>query len=105
MALPLTAIAKLIGQLTVLVPAADSLLRSLRGTVSNIPDNPSADEHLDDVERALKIQLEMTENLTSQLRTVQAALAGIQNSLKLLAYTTVGVALLALVAIAIALSK
>jgi hypothetical protein len=105
MALPLTAIAKLIGQLTVLVPAADSLLRSLRGTVSNIPDNPSADEHLDDVERALKLQLEMTENLTSQLRTVQAALAGIQNSLKLLAYTTVGVALLALVAIAIALSK
>jgi hypothetical protein len=105
MALPLTTIAKLVGQLTVLVPAADSLLRSLRGTVSKIPDNPSADEHLDDVERALKLQLEMTENLTSQLRTVQSALAGIQNSLKLLAYTTVGVALLALLAIAIALFK
>jgi hypothetical protein len=105
MALPLTTIAKLIGQLTVLVPAADSLLRSLRGTVSKIPDNPSADEHLDDVERALKLQVEMTENLTSQLRTVQSALAGIQNSLKLLAYTTLGAALLALLAIAIALSK
>jgi hypothetical protein len=105
MALPLTAIAKLIGQLTVLVPAADSLLRSLRGTVSQIPDNPSADEHLDDVERALKLQVEMTENLTSQLRMVQSALAGIQNSLRLLAYSTIGAAVLAISAIAIALLK
>lgn len=105
MALPLAAIARLIGQLTILVPAADSLLRSLRGTVSKIPDNPSAAEHLDDVERALKLQLEVTENLTSQLRTVQSALGKIQNSLRLLAYTIIGVAVLAILAIAIALSN
>jgi hypothetical protein len=105
MALPLAAIARLIGQLTVLVPAADSLLRSLRGTVAKIPDNPSSDEHLSDVERALRLQIEVTENLTSQLRTVQAALARIQSSLKVLAYMTIGVALLAILAIVIALSK
>jgi hypothetical protein len=105
MALPLAAIARLIGQLTVLVPAADGLLRSLRGAVAKIPDNPSADEHLSDVERALRLQIEVTENLTSQLRTVQAALARIQSSLKLLAYMMIGIALLAILAIVIALYK
>jgi uncharacterized coiled-coil protein SlyX len=103
MALPLAAIARLIGQLTVLVPAADSLLRSLHGTVSKIPDHPSSAEHFDDVERALTLQLEVTENLTSQLRTVQSALDKIQHSLRLLAYSMIGVAALAIVAIAIAL--
>ncbi|HEY7556758.1 MAG TPA: hypothetical protein VIH18_18315 [Candidatus Binatia bacterium] len=105
MALPLVTIAKLIGQLTVLVPAAESLLRSLRGTVSQIPANPSAAEHLDDMERALKLQVEVTENLTSQLHMIQSALGGIQKSLKFLTYTIIGVGMLAVVAIAIALSK
>jgi hypothetical protein len=103
MALPLAAIAKLIGQLTVLVPAAEGLLRNLRGTVSKIPDNPSPDEHLDDIERALKLQLEVTENLTRQLHTIQSVLGGIEKSQRLLTYTTAGVAALALLAIAIAL--
>jgi hypothetical protein len=105
MALPLAAIAKLIGQLTVLVPAADQLLRNLRGTVSKIPATPSAAEHLDEVERALKLQLEVTENLTNQLHMVQSVLARIQKSLKFLIYTMIGIALLAILAIVIALSK
>ena len=105
MALPVAAIAKLIGQLTVLVPAADALLRSLRGTVSKIPANPSAEEHLDDMERALKIQVEVSENLTRQLHMIQSVLAGIQRSLRLLTYTIIGVAVLALVAIAVAFSS
>jgi hypothetical protein len=105
MALPLATIAKVIGQLTVLVPAADSLMKNLRGAVSKIPDNPSAAEHLDDMERALKLQLEVTENLTSQMRMIQSVLAGIQKSLKVLTFTTIVIALLAIVAVAIALSK
>jgi hypothetical protein len=105
MALPLATIAKLIGQLTVLVPAADGLLRTLRGTVSQIPENPSAAEHLDDIERALKIQVEVTENLTTQLHTIQSVLGRIQRSLKILTYTSIGAALLAITAIIIALSK
>jgi len=105
MALPLVAIAKLLGQLTVLVPAADALVKTLRRAVSKIPDTPSAAEHLDDIERALKLQVEITENLTSQLHMIQSVLAGIQKSLKLLAYSIIGVAVLAVLAIAIALSK
>jgi len=103
MALPLVTIARLIGQLTVLVPAADNLLRNLRGTVSKIPVNPSGAEHLDDIERALKLQLEVTENLTRQLHMVQSVLGRIQKSLKFLTYTMVAVALLAILAIALAL--
>ena len=105
MALPLAAIAKLIGQLTILLPAADGLLRTLRGTVSNIPENPSAVEHLDDIERALKLQVEVAENLTTQLRMIQPALARIQKSLKVLSYGVVAVAVLAILALGIALSK
>jgi hypothetical protein len=105
MALPLAAIARLIGELTVLVPAASRLVRSLRGTVAQIPDNPSAAEHLDDIERALKLQVEVTENLTSQLHMIQAVLAGMQKSLKLLIYAIISVGVLAILAIAIALSK
>ena len=105
MALPIIAIAKVLGQLTVLVPAAETLMRALRGTVSKIPENPSAAEHLDDIERALKLQVEVTENLASQLQMVQSALAGIQRSLKILAYATAGAAVLAILAIIVALSK
>jgi hypothetical protein len=105
MAWPLIAIAKVLGQLTVLVPAAQTLIRTLRGTVSQIPENPSAAEHLDDIERALKLQVEVTENLASQLQMVQSALAGIQRSLKLLAYAMAGAAVLAILAIIVALSK
>jgi len=105
MALPIIAIAKVLGQLTVLVPAAETLMRTLRGTVSKIPENPSAAEHLDDIERALKLQVEVTENLASQLQMVQSALAGIQRSLKILAYATAGAAVLAILAIIVALSK
>jgi hypothetical protein len=105
MALPIIAIAKILGQLTVLVPAAETLVRTLRRTVSKIPDNPSAAEHLDDIERALKLQVEVTENLTSQLHIIQSALAGIQKSLKLLSYAMMGIAIFAILGIAIALSK
>ena len=105
MALPLATIARLIGQLTVLVPAADGLLRSLRGTISKIPDNPSAAEHLDDMERALRLQVEVTENLSSQLHMIQSVLSRMQKSLKLLAYAMAGVAVLAILAMAIALWK
>lgn len=105
MALPLIAIAKVLGQLTVLVPAAQTLVRTLRGTVSQIPENPSAAEHLDDIERALKLQVEITENLASQLQMVHSALAGIQRSLKILAYAMAGAAVLAILAIIVALSK
>ncbi|MGH7929541.1 MAG: hypothetical protein ACREQV_17275 [Candidatus Binatia bacterium] len=105
MALPLVTIAKLLGQLTVLLPAANTLVRSLRGEVSKIPDNPSAAEHLDDIERALKLQVAVTENLTSQLQMIQSVLARIQKSLKFLTYTMIGVAVLAILALAIALSK
>lgn len=104
MALPLVAIAQLLGQLTVLIPAADALVKTLRRAVSKIPDNPSAAEHLDDIERALKLQVEITENLTSQLHTIQSVLAGVQKSLKILAYSMIGVAALAILAIAIAMS-
>jgi hypothetical protein len=105
MALPIVAIAKVLGQLTVLVPAAETLVRTLRGTVSKIPDNPSAAEHLDDIERALQLQVEVTENLASQLQMVQSALAGIQRSLKLLSYAVMGIGILAILGIAIAFSK
>jgi len=105
MALPIIAIAKVLGQLTVLVPAAETLVRTLRRTVSKIPENPSAVEHLDDIERALKLQVEVTENLASQLQMVQSALAGIQRSLKILAYAVIGIGILAILGIAIALSK
>ncbi|MGH7768668.1 MAG: hypothetical protein ACREQP_14545 [Candidatus Binatia bacterium] len=105
MALPIVAIAKVLGQLTVLVPAAETLVRALRGTVSKIPDNPSAAEHLDDIERALQLQVEVTENLASQLQMVQSALAGIQRSLRVLTYAAVGIGLLAILGIAIALAK
>jgi len=101
MALPLVAIAQLLGQLTVLVPAADALVKTLRRAVSKIPDNPSAAEHLDDIERALKLQVEITENLTRQLHMIQSVLAGMQKSLKFLAYSIIGVAALAVLAIAI----
>ena len=104
MALPLSTVAKLIGQLTILVPAAEGLLRALRGTVSNIPENPSAAEYLDDIERALKLQVEVTANLASQLQMVQSVLAGVQKTLKLLTYALIGVAVAALVAIVIALT-
>jgi hypothetical protein len=102
MALPFVTIARVIGQLTVLIPAADNLLRNLRSTVSKIPVNPSAVEHLDDIERALKLQVEVTENLTRQLHVVQSVLGGIQKTLKLLACAMIAVALLAVLAIALA---
>jgi hypothetical protein len=104
MALPLSTVAKLIGQLTILVPAAEGLLRALRGTVANIPENPSAAEYLDDIERALKLQVEVTANLTSQLHTVQSVLGSVQRTLKLLTYAIVGAAVLAVLALVIALS-
>jgi predicted PurR-regulated permease PerM len=105
MALPLVAIARILGQLTVLVPAANTLVKSLRRAVSKIPENPSAAEHLDDIERALKLQVEVTENLANQLQMIQSVLGRIQKSLKLLTYTVISVALVALLAIVIALFK
>ena len=105
MALPLVAIAQLLGQLTVLVPAADALVKTLRRAVSKIPDNPSAAEHLDDIERALKLQVEITENLTRQLHMIQSVLAGMQKSLKLLSYAVIGIGIVAILGTAIALSK
>lgn len=105
MAFPLVAIAQLLGQLTVLVPAADALVKTLRRAVSKIPDNPSAAEHLDDIERALKLQVEITENLTRQLHMIQSVLAGMQKSLKLLSYAVIGIGILAILGTAIALSK
>jgi hypothetical protein len=105
MALPIIAIARVLGQLTVLVPAAETLVRALRRTVSKIPENPSAVEHLDDIERALKLQVEVTENLAGQLRMVQSGLADIQRSLKILVYATSVAAVLAVAAIIVALLK
>jgi len=105
MALPIVAIARILGQLTVLVPAANTLVKNLRGAVSKIPENPSAAEHLDDMERALKLQVEVTENLANQLQMIQSVLGRIQKSLKLLTYTVISVALVAILAIVIALFK
>lgn len=105
MALGIAAMAKLLGQLTILIPATDSLVKSLGEAVARARQDPSTGNRLDELEKAVRLQVEVSQSLTDQLHIVRSLLTGVQRSLRIFSYTLLITALLSLAAITLALWK
>lgn len=100
MALAIAGMAKLLGQLTILIPATDSLVRGLSEAVVKVRRNPSAEQRIEELEKAIRLQVDVNERLNDQLRIVQSVLTNVQRLLKALVYFTMAGATVAVVALA-----
>ncbi len=105
MALAIAGMAKLLGQLTILIPATDSLVRGLSEAVSRVRQNPSADRRLQDLERAIELQVNVNKSLSEQLHIIQSVLAKVQRSFKVLVFLMTASIALAIVASLLAFWK
>ena len=106
MALPIVQIAKLLSELTVIAPAVAGGVEHIRRLVDTIRKGEgNTAKQLDAVKQAMELQSAFNRKVDDQLRIIEAVLENIQKSLKVLAFTSAGAAIVALVALLVAILK
>jgi predicted PurR-regulated permease PerM len=105
MALPILQITKLLTQLTVLAPVATDGIDKIRKLVETIRRGGGSTVKLDDLKQAIELQNSVNKEVDDQLRIIESVLENVQKSLKVLAFTTGGIGIVAVVALVVAFSK
>jgi len=105
MALPILQITKLLTQLTVLAPVATDGIDKIRKLVETIRRGGGSTVKLDDLKQAIELQNSVNKEVDDQLRIIESVLENVQKSLKVLAFTTAGIGIVAVVALVVAFSK
>jgi len=105
MALPILQITKLLTQLTVLAPVATDGIDKIRKLVETIRRGGGSTVKLDDLKQAIELQNSVNKEVNDQLRIIESVLENVQKSLKVLAFTTAGIGIVAVVALVVAFSK
>src|SRR5438445_9847712 len=105
MALPILQITKLLTQLTVLAPVATDGIDKIRKLVETIRRGGGSTVKLEDLKQAIELQNSVNKEVDDQLRIIKSVLENVQKSLKVLAFTTAGIGIAAVVALVVAFSK
>jgi predicted PurR-regulated permease PerM len=104
MALPLIQIAKLLGQLTTVGPVVTDgvdKIRRLVETVRNSDGNTA--NRLETLKQAIELQSAVNKKVDDQLQIIESVLENVQKSLKVLAFTSAGIGILAAAALVLAI--
>jgi hypothetical protein len=106
MALPLLQIAKLLAELTVIAPVVSDGVDKIRKLVETVRKGDSnIVKQLEALEQAVELQSAVNKKMDERLRIIESVLGKVQKSLKILAFTSVGIGIVALTALAIAILK
>ena len=106
MALPILQIAKLLGQLTVIGPLVTDGVDKMRKLVETIrKGDGNATKELEALKQTIELQSAFNKKVDEQLRLVEAVLKNMQKSLKVLAFTSAAVGVVAVTALVIAILK
>jgi hypothetical protein len=97
-------IRKLVEKLTPLVMSSAPVISALRTLVGD-SHRDSGESRMISLEKAMELQSALNEKSDVQLKIVQALLENIQRSLKMLVLAMIGTAMVAVAALAIALTK
>lgn len=104
--MPLFQIAKLVGQLASVAPLVThsvEKMRKLVEVVRNGDDNIT--KQLDALKQAIELQDTVNDKVEDQLRIMEAVLANVQQSLRILSLVAVATGILAIVAVFFAVLK
>lgn len=106
MALPLLQIARLLAQLTTIGPVVTEGADKIRKLVDTLRrGDADTAKNLEALRQAVELQSAVNKKVEDQLQIVESVLANVQKSLKILAITSAGAALLAIAALATAILK
>ena len=106
MALPILQIAKLLGQLTVIGPVVSDGVDKIRKMVETIrKGDGNTAKQLDALQQAIELQSPVNKKVDDQLRIIETVLEHVQKSLKILAFTSAGIGIVAIAALVIAILK
>jgi predicted PurR-regulated permease PerM len=106
MALPILQIAKLLGQLTAVGPVVTEgvdKIRKLVETVRNGDGNTA--NRLEALKQAIELQSAVNKKVDDQLQLIESVLENVQKSLKVLAFTSAVIGIVALAALVVAILK
>jgi hypothetical protein len=100
----MAAIRRLIERLTPLVLGTAPVISAIRNLVGD-SHHDSGEVRMASLEKAMELQSALNEKSDVQLKIVQALLENVQRSLKMLILALIGTAIVAVAALAIALTK
>ena len=104
MALPILQIAKLLAELTVIAPVVSDGVDKIRKLVETVrKGDVSTAKQLEALKQAIEWQSAVNRKMEDQLRIIESVLLKVQKSLKLLAFTSAGIGIVALTALFIAI--
>jgi pyridoxal biosynthesis lyase PdxS len=106
MALPIAQIARLLGQLTTMGPVVTDGVDKIRKLVETVRrGDGNTTKQLDALRQAVELQSAVNRKMDEQVQIIESVLGNVQRSLKILAFTAAGIALVALAALVLALVK
>jgi len=106
MALPIVQIAKLLGQLTVIGPVVSEGVDKIRKLVETIrKTDGNIGKELETLKQAVELQSGVNNKVEDQLRIIESVLKNVQKSLKVLAFVSMGIGIVAVAALAVAVLK
>jgi hypothetical protein len=106
MALPILQIAKLLAELTVIAPVVSDGVDKIRKLVETVrKGDVSTAKQLEALKQAIEWQSAVNRKMEDQLRIIESVLLKVQKSLKLLAFTSAGIGIVALTALFIAIGS
>lgn len=106
MALPILQIAKLLTQLTVMAPVVSEGVDKIRKLVDTVrKGDANSAKQLEALRQAIELQSAVNNKMTEQLQIIESVLGKVQKSLKVLAFTSAGIGIVALTALVVALLK
>jgi hypothetical protein len=106
MALPILQIAKLLGQLTTVGPVVTDGVDKIRKLVETIrKGDGNTPKRLEALQQAIELQSAVNRKVDDQLQIIESVLENVQKSLKVLAFGSAGIGIVALAALALAILK
>lgn len=106
MALPILQIAKLLGQLTVIGPVVTDGVDKMRKLVETIrKGDGNTTKQLEALKQAFELQSAFNKRVDDQLRLIESVLNNVQKSLKILAFISAVIGVVAVTALVLAIVK
>lgn len=106
MALPILTIARLLGQLTTIGPVVTDGVDKIRKLVETIrKGDGNTARQLEALKQAMELQSAVNKKVEDQLQIIESVLKNMQKSLKILAFTGAGIAIVAVAALLVAIVK
>jgi hypothetical protein len=106
MALPILQIAKLLAELTVIAPVVSDGVDKIRKLVETVrKGDANTAKQIEALRQAIELQSAVNKKMDDQLRIIESVLEKVQKALKILAFTSAVVGVLAITALVIAVLK